>query len=128
MHRGEDTFEIVNGAGYVGGVLVDYAETWSVNFGEANQRSIEVTFENGWRLSAAFGTGSYSSNRDWHFGPERPATTAELAVADPDGHLLEFEGWTGGVGAYCTPEDYWSRYAEVKAYNPGMRAEDLQMA
>ena len=126
MNHNADTFEIVNGVGYVGGRQVECAETWALNFGDVHQRGIEVVFTNGWRLSAVFGTETYSSNRDWRSGPERPATSAELAVVDPEGHLLEYEGWAGGVGAYCTPDQFWAYCREVEAYNPGMRAEDLQ--
>lgn len=70
-------------------------------------RGFWITFENGYKVSVQWGSGSYSDNHN-RFDSVIPndSTTAEIAAWDTIAdEWYRPEGWDDDVKGYCTPDE-----------------------
>lgn len=76
--------------------------------GRFNNRVIRVVMENGYQLSAVWGSGTYSTNHDHSFGAaefvEDPLLV-ECAVISPAKEFLPIDGTGDIVAGYCSASD-----------------------
>jgi len=82
-----------------------------------------IIFPNGWLVSVFWGEGSYSSNYDSHVMMptelsgdswtaacvklgEAGAEVVEIAVKNPEGEIVDMDGYEGDPEGYCTPAKF----------------------
>lgn len=103
-------FSIHDGAGFIGSERVsnDVDKDDRESLGEAfRTRRMRIDCGGGYLLSVVWGTGTYSDNlgiREGYAWVEC-SSTAEVAVIDPSGHLVDLFGWGDTAKGYCTPDE-----------------------
>ena len=89
-------------------------------------KGFQITFNNGYTISVQFGLGNYCahhSNSDDFSAlndiaahsrslAEKGSETAEIAIIDPAGELVNVTEWDYSVKGYCSPEEVlkWINY------------------
>ena len=84
-------------------------------------KGFAMKFKNGWGVSVQFGGGNYCSNYDMAIGSEwekagsKGSCDAECAVFDPDGEMVEMEGWGDTVNGWMDSDEVAELIEEVKS-------------
>ena len=98
-------------------------------FSIRGSKGFHISFENGWTVSVQFGPGNYCDNYDRKRGVEdakcgrEGSSTAECAVFDPDGNMVEYEDWEDTVSNRSKPSEVlkllnWSASQKVSPDPP----------
>ena len=108
----------------IGIALINGIE-YPIGFKITGGKGFHITFENGWTISVQFGPGNYCDNYGMSIGGKEDieagkggSTTAECAIFNPDGEMIEHKGWGNIVSSRSTPAEvlkYMSWTAKQKS-------------
>lgn len=86
----------------------------NAGFRTCGNRGFQITFSNGWMISVQFGVFNYCSNRNLKKAIDSPfaqpegdyeCADAEIAIIDPNGKFVRYEGFNEDVKAFCHPDE-----------------------